>query len=52
MGIQDRDWYRDAQKERDRKTAQFDKAKVYPTRRHSVHLIDTKWFRLIIVFFG
>ncbi len=51
MGIQDRDWYRDAQKERDRKTAQFDKAKVYPTRRHSVHLIDTKWFRLIIVFF-
>lgn len=51
MGIQDRDWYREAQRERDSKTVRFGKAKVDYEKRHTVHMIDTKWFRLIIVIF-
>ena len=37
MGIQDRDWYREAHRQREQQTVRFGKAKVDYEKRHSVH---------------
>lgn len=51
MGIQDRDWYREAHKERDRQTVLFGKSKIDNEKRHSVVSRGSKWELLGIVLF-
>lgn len=51
MGIQDRDWYREAQKERDSKTVRFGKSKVVYEKQHSAVSRGNRWAPLGIVVF-
>ncbi len=51
MGIQDRDWYREAQKERDSKTVRFGKSKVDFEKQHPVVSRGNRWAPLGIVVF-
>lgn len=51
MGIQDRDWYREAQKERDNKTVRFGKSKVDSEKRYPVVSRGNRWAPLGIVVF-
>jgi aspartyl protease family protein len=51
MGIQDRDWYREAQKERDSKTVRFGKSKTDYEKRHPVVSRGNRWAPLGIVVF-
>lgn len=51
MGIQDRDWYREAQKERDSKTVRFGKSKIDYEKRHPVVSRGNRWAPLGIVVF-
>jgi aspartyl protease family protein len=51
MGIQDRDWYREAQKERDSKTVRFGKAKIDYEKRHPIVSRGNRWAPLGIVIF-
>ena len=51
MGIQDRDWYREAQKERDSKTVRFGKSKVGYEKQHSAVSRGNRWAPLGIVVF-
>ena len=51
MGIQDRDWYREAQKERDSKFARAEKSKFDSQKRHYVVSRGNRWAPLGIVIF-
>ena len=51
MGMQDRDWYREVQKERERQTVRFGKSNIDYKNRHSAFSRGSRWELLGIVLF-